>query len=266
MGKKSPKRFNKSVGVFTIIGAIATVVGVIVTIIIGIFTQNKNPHESNNFNVNVNQQSGEITINNIDIEGDLDIIYNYNNSNKEAIADNSNVVLYQRLKDAVSDEIICFVPNDFDDDGKNEAFALVGHCEHYSDFGDVWEGIPYFINEQKITKLPSSTRTGNSTEKESYWGLCRELELGKHKAIVFSLFSPVSITDEIYGVKNGMPVRYEISNVYGRLEVTDNFMTLTVDAYDSSHYIREGYWLGHTWKSYYFFGTMGLMIFVNMVE
>ena len=97
-------------------------------------------------------------------------------------------------------------------------------------------------------------------DKVAYRETFREVYFGKQKAVVFSLYSN-TLRDEAYGIINGEPMQYNISDVEGGFKVTENFITLTVDAFDS--YCDENFdWEGgHTWKPYYFFWNDGLNSF-----
>lgn len=239
------KKFNKLVGVFSIVGAIATMVATL----IAIFTKNQT---SESENININQNNGSVQINKA--EGNQ-YIYNSVNSNDNTV-DNSETLLYQRLKDKVTEEILCFVPDDFDDDGKIEAFALVGNEEE-----NVWKGCPFFINETTIAKLTSDIMLRLEWDQVGYRKTFRKVFFGKQKAVVFSLWAMNSHKDEAYGIINGKPMQFSIPDVEGGFKVTENFITLTVDAFDGScdeNFEWEG---GHTWKPYYFFWNDGLNSF-----
>lgn len=241
------KKFNKLVGIFSIAGAVAAIVATL----IAIFTQNQT---SESEDININQNNGSVQINKA--EGDQ-YIYNSVNLNDNTV-DNSETLLYQRLKDKVTDEILCFVPDDFDDDGKIEAFALVGNEE---ETGDVWKGCPFFISETTIVKLTSDTILKSEWDQVAYRRTFRKMFFGKQKAVVFSLCALNSKNDEAYGIINGEPMQFIIPDVNGGFKVTENFITLTVDAFDSScneNFEWEG---GHTWKPYYFFWNDGLNSF-----
>ena len=260
------KEFNKLVGFSSIVGAVATIIATLISI----FAQNQDlksadttisQNNSNNADTILNN-SGDVQIYNAEgdqyinnIEGDQ-YIYNQVNSD-DNIVDNSETLLYQRLKDNVTDEILCFVPDDFDNDGEKEAFAFVGHL---SDDGEnaTWDGIPYFINNKIIQKLSSDTRYGYSVDRDWYMKGCREIELGKNKGVVFTLYYASTSIDEIYGLKNGNLIRYRIPNTKGKLQVTENFITLIVDAYDASWEEINDDRCGHTWKPYYFFWNDGI--------
>lgn len=116
---------------------------------------------------------------------------------------------------------------------------------------------PYFINEKKIQKISSDTRTGHVVDNDMYWPSYKELKLGENKAIAFSICYATGSTDEIYGVKNGDLVTYQIPYSYGSLNITENFIQLTVDKYDMIYVKENDYWIGHTWKPYYFFWNEG---------
>lgn len=171
--------------------------------------------------------------------------------------DGSDTLLYQRLKDKVANEILCFVSEDFDDDGEKEAFAIVGK----ESFG-VWEGHLYFINKKSIVDITfDNSSSENERQFKPYNNTFRDISFGKQKAIAFSLYSATCNIDEVYGVVDGEPMKYNIPDVNGYFQVTDRFITLTVDAYDGT--CDENYnWEGiHTWKPYYFFWNDSLKSF-----
>lgn len=168
----------------------------------------------------------------------------------------SETLLYQRLRDKVTEEILCFVSDDFDNDGKTEAFAIVGKEQD-----DVWKGCPFFINEVSVTKMISNTMAELEWDKVAYRQTFRKVPFGKQKAVVFSLWTNNSFRDEAYGIINGEPTQYYIPDVDGGFNVTDNFITLTVDAFDICCDENLNWEGGHTWKPYYFFWNDGLNSF-----
>lgn len=185
--------------------------------------------------------------------GDISTIQQENNNN---IIDNSETLLYQRLKDKVTEEILCFASDDFDGDGEKEAFAIIGEERQ-----GVWEGHLYFINKKSIVDITFDNSSENEGNFIPYKNTFKEVSFGKQKAVVFSLYSPNIHMDEVYGVIDGKPMKYSIPDVNGRFQVTDKFITLTVDAYDGT--CDENYnWEGiHTWKPYYFFWNDSLNSF-----
>ena len=254
--KMKKKEFNKLVGFSSIVGAVATIIATLISI----FAQNQDLKSAdttisqNNINNadTILNNSGDVQIYNA--EGDQ-YIYNQVNTDDNTI-DNSETLLYQRLKDKVTEEILCFVSDDFDDDGKIEAFALVGHEEM-----DVWKGCPFFINETSIAKLTSDTMLKLEWDQAGYRQTFRKVFFGKQKAVVFSLWAMNSYRDEAYGIINGEPMQFSIPDVEGGFKVTENFITLTVDAFDGCCFENFDWGGGHTWKPYYFFWNDGLNSF-----
>lgn len=202
---------------------------------------------------NTNNDIGE-SIPSIEINNEGHSTIQCENSNN--IVDNSETLLYQRLKDKVTEEILCFVSDDFDDDGEKEAFAIIGEERQ-----DVWEGHLYFINKKSIVDITFDNSSENERNFIPYNNTFKEASFGKQKVVVFSLYSPTIHRDEVYGVIDGEPMKYNIPDVNGSFQVTDKFITVTVDAYDGT--CDENYnWEGiHTWKPYYFFWNDSLNSF-----
>ena len=250
---KRKKVFTLVVGVFTIIGALAT--------IITIFLNNNDAKSNNNNSGVVNQNSGDVILNENNsgtINQNSGDAYNQQiNNTNYILKDDSETLLYQRLKDAVTDDILCFIPDDFDNDGRKEAFAFVGHLTDEGS-NSTWDGIPYFISNNIIQKLSSDTRYGYNVDKDYYIKNCREIEMGKNKAVVFTLYYTSNSVDEIYGVKNGTLIQYEIPDTKGGLRVTENFITLSVSSFDALWEEISDNKSGHTWKNYYFFWNDGI--------
>lgn len=211
----------------------------------------------------VNSQSikeGEI----INKKKDTVILYIDNNKETNATSSQNNVsddiqnFLYQKLKDNVEEDILCFVTDDFDNDGNYEAFAFVGELLEDDGYGEQWKGTPYFVNDRLVKKILTDTRYNQYVDKEIYWATYNIIELGKNKAVVFSVYYTTGSADEIYSVKESSPIQYKIPNVYGDINVTENFITLTVSKYDIAYFYNDDLWVGHTWKPYYFFWNEGI--------
>lgn len=249
MKDNKKEKFDMLVGVFSIIG-------VITAIIFGLLQLLFSDSETV-YNVDFNQQNGDGIFNQYKIDGDFFLSDNYYSNEKESFI-NTQSVLYQRLKDNTSENILCFVPGDFDNDGNYEAFAFLGECLENEGFGEQWVGNPYFVNDKTVKKIPVNTRFDG---KDLYWATYKLIELGKNKAIVFTLYGTSASADMIFGVKNKELIKYEIPGCVGELNVTNNFITLTISAYDFicyyDNYHSKNTWCGHTWKPYYFFWNDG---------
>ena len=143
------------------------------------------------------------------------------------------------------DKIVDFIRDDFDGDGKDEAFAIVG--DEDVDFGSV-VGSAWFITDSKCENLFGNVGQGLLNE-------IREMNIGGTNYILISqLFVSESYT-VVYYISDG---ELKLANFSGIGAVwydeknPDKF-TITNSAYDMMWDNEIEAPIGHTWKKYYFF-------------
>lgn len=153
------------------------------------------------------------------------------------------MLLKEKLMERTSEPICRFNCDDFDNDGKFEAFAFVGRKETEAYSGELW-----FVNQDSASML---------VEEGTYWEINEIYEFGTHKFIVLSEYRATGDVAKVWGVKDGRPEEQSISGFGGNFNRIDNKnLTLTHSAYDGA---SDG--TGHTWKPYYFYWDEGSLNF-----
>ena len=149
---------------------------------------------------------------------------------------------------ASEDEVAAYVRDDFDGDGIEEAFALIGTLsEDYDDIrricGDLW-----FVSPAGCVALRGSFGLGIGDE-------ARFMTLGDTEYILFTDYFVSESYTYVYSVKDGKVEEASFSGVGYVLpdpEDSDKF-TITDSSYDMMWDAEINFPIGHTWKKYYFF-------------
>ena len=162
---------------------------------------------------------------------------------------------YNRLEDAVDDEILYFVSDDFDIDGIEEAFAIVGSDENSWDEGAI-EGHVYFVDVDEVTNLTENIPLSWGPLPELIPSEDSEFSVIKTGDVVSAecpmFFAPAyrsaatAVDNFVFGVKDGKAYEANISRQGAVIGQRDGQVMLTVDCYDG--YSDNS---GHTWKPYY---------------
>ena len=147
------------------------------------------------------------------------------------------------------DAICLFRQEDFDDDGTDEAFALVtmNNSEEYGD-EQIAEGEVWFVSPAECRKLLTSEGMGfDETD--------RIIRLGSTK---YELFDDVYATGRltyawyVAGSKVKDAPFSKIGTVITDIDDKDSFRIMD-SSYDAVFDPEVGNTLGHTWKQYYFY-------------
>lgn len=153
-----------------------------------------------------------------------------------------------RIASVKEDEVVMFDQRDFDNDGSQEAFAIIG--EIVEDYGDkkVASGSIWFISKDGCRKIKETNALG-------FFDKDRIMKMGDTDYILFDEVYVTALVTDAWYVSDGMPVETPFSakgeividqNKKDRFEIVD-------DCYDAEYYPADDHWLGHTWKKYYFF-------------
>ena len=148
---------------------------------------------------------------------------------------------------ASESDVVSFIRDDFDEDGTDEAFAIIG--KETEEFGDRLpiEGAAWFVGAYDCKELHHSSGLGINNE-------IRFMTVGGTNFVMF---------DDIY-VSEGYTIVYYVSDSlvkeadfsgYGMVAPGDDEdrFTITDSSYDMYLDTELGFCMGHTWKRYYFF-------------
>ncbi len=149
---------------------------------------------------------------------------------------------------AGEDEIVSFCQEDFDDDGSQEAFALIGKST--DDYGDMQliEGDVWFAGKAGCKKIHDTAGMGFSDT-------IRFMTMGDTKYILIDEVYVTSMLTDVWYVSAG-DVNEAAFSKRGEV-ITDldgeNRFRIVDSSYDSMYDPDMESFIGHTWKSYYFF-------------
>ncbi len=160
--------------------------------------------------------------------------------------------LKEKLKEEskVNDEEIKFFhQDDFDNDGKEEAFAITGIVADYDtgdDSPEIIEGVIWFVNGDTCTKLRESEA----------WGFIRSdrvMKFGSRNYIMFDEVATTAYITFVWIVSEGKVEEAEISMKGEVIQEHDNESFSILDSSYDFLKDADGNILGHTWKKYDFY-------------
>ena len=155
-----------------------------------------------------------------------------------------------RKSGATEDQVVVYEQQDFDGDGKEEAFALIGEVEDDPELmktvvGDVW----FISSDEREQLLHEGVGMGFNE------GI-RTMTMGPRTYALFDEVYATAILTYVWYVDGGKAVEApfsaagevltEVPEGEGRFRIMD-------DSYDAMYDPESDSWMGHTWKHYYFF-------------
>lgn len=149
--------------------------------------------------------------------------------------------LKQILESRVSEPIINFIYDDFDNNGVYEAIAF---CGEYDSMENIYSGTPYLVTREGVQRIREEDLYSNAGIVYNF-GNTKIISITKHYAT-----SSVSYYYEIDGTEmreidgSGFGELYQ--DEYGNMCMTDSQYDAMVDG------------TGHTWNVYYFYWDDGL--------
>ena len=146
------------------------------------------------------------------------------------------------------DQIVMFDQRDFDGDGTEEAFAIIG--EIVEDYGEkkVASGKVWFVGKDGCKMIKETLGMG-------FFDKDRIMNIGNTDYILFDEVYVTALVTDAWYVSDGMPVEAAFSTK-GEIVVDQNEkdrFAIVHDAYDAEYYPVDDMWMGHTWKKYYYF-------------
>ena len=158
--------------------------------------------------------------------------------------------ILMRKSGATEDQVIVFEQQDYDGDGKEEAFALIGEVVDDPEVMRTVVGNIWFISSDESEKLLHEGIGMGFQE-----GI-RTMTLGK---TTYALFDEVYATANltyVWYVQDGKAVEAPFSaagEVITDVPEGEDRFRIMDSSYDCSYYPDTDSWMGHTWKHYYFF-------------
>ena len=147
------------------------------------------------------------------------------------------------------DEVAVFAQEDYDGDGSEEAFALVGETiEDYPEMRTI-EGNVWFVTKNGCELLHEGAAMGIYDDM-------RSMILGHTKYVLFDEVYATAILTYVWSVSNGKAVEAPFSaagEVITDVPEGEDRFRIMDSSYDCSYYPDTDSWMGHTWKHYYFF-------------
>jgi len=147
------------------------------------------------------------------------------------------------------EDIVTFYEDDFDHDGIKEAFVIVG--EAVEDYGDykVIDGNVWFIGSKECKKICETMGMGFSDA-------IRDMKLGDTDYLLFDEIFVTALLTDVWYVSEGRACEASFSKVgqvMEGLEGDPDRFRIVDSSYDALYETADDIWMGHTWKSYYFF-------------
>ena len=149
---------------------------------------------------------------------------------------------------ASEDEVAAYVCDDFDGDGVNEAFVLVGIetddlGDHKQIYGSIW-----FVSHERCDNLYSSVGMGINNTPHT-------MTLGDTKYVYFNDEFVSESYSVVFYVSDGFVCDADFSCVgaVGSSSSDPDTFTITDSSYDMYLDVEAGFTIGHTYKKYYFF-------------
>lgn len=141
------------------------------------------------------------------------------------------------------EEILVATVDDFDVDGDYEAFIFVGE---YDDGLECYNGCVWFTDGQKVSNL---CELGDN----SWWTVNGFLNFDGRKYAYATTYYATGGMSEVWSVYDDTAAPAEI-NCLGSVYLADNGdVSIVNDMYDAVYDREFGFFIGHTWKPYYFY-------------
>ncbi len=204
--------------------------------------EEKEVHEEENNALNTDSEHEEDSVETDQTESDVDA----NKPSKMDVDLREKLVVEGNVKD---DEIRLFRQEDFDDDGIDEAFVLVGkETEGNDESQKLVEGDVWFVSLNECRKILESEGMGlDETD--------RNFTLGNTKyELIDDVYATGYLTYAWYVSEGKVKDASfsKIGTVITDVDDKDHFRILD-SSYDVLYDPEVGGMLGHTWKQYYFF-------------
>ena len=160
---------------------------------------------------------------------------------------------------AQESDVLLFDYDDFDGDGKQEAFMLVGRT--FDDYGmEKYDGRLYFAGaDGSVSEL--------EVQHDIYRMIDGKMDFGSRKYLFFYLdYCLTANISVIWTVEDGEPVEISESLQRGQVVYRDAYpkeeFEIWVDAYDifceKDYFGKDDHmWTGHTWKPYFYHYNYG---------
>ena len=146
-------------------------------------------------------------------------------------------------------DIAFFGQDDYDGDGKEEAFILVGEVIEEYEENKIVNGNLWFISEKECKKLSDTLSMGFNAPY-------RTMKMGKINYVLIDEVYVTSRLTQAWYVSEGKACEASFSlvgEVIAGMEGDPDRFRIVDSSYDATYDPSSDMWLGHTWKSYYFF-------------
>lgn len=164
----------------------------------------------------------------------------FNNNQLDIV--NTEDSLKNILLENVSEPILNFIYNDYDDDGSFEAIAF---CGEYDEFDGSYFGTLYLVSSNGVKVI---------REKDGYWDSGELYEFENAKIIAITKYYTTGGITYYYQINGNEIIELEGSGYgAGLYQDEQGRMCMTDSQYDAS---VDG--SGHTWNTYYFYWDNGL--------
>lgn len=134
--------------------------------------------------------------------------------------------------------------DDYDRDGRYEAFVFCGECITHND-NKYYDGEIWFVGADQCIKL----------RKGSYRMIDGNMRIGDDQKYLY-FYSDICFTaniSELWTVVNGEPVESKFSQIGQVVYRGGSDFEIWIDAYDHWYEPENDFWMGHTYKPYFYY-------------
>ncbi len=172
-----------------------------------------------------------------------------------AVAASTDELRTKLISTIGNSNIVEFCVADFDADGVQEAFSVVGEVvnEWGEDKYEVYPASVYFVSKNKVETVLKNVALVTCGQSQNM------LDVGQKRFFLVSKYATTGGPTYIFGVSGGKWYEAKYISQAG-LDIAkipgSNDFTVTDSDYDANYAPSHGY-TGHTWKPYYFYWNNG---------
>ena len=143
------------------------------------------------------------------------------------------------------DMVLLMDYDDYDHDGKCEAFMFCGEYNEYNELNKIYSGELWFAGAEECTRL----------RREQYRMIDGSMVLGRQKQKYIYLYTDEVFTanySELWTVEAGKPVEVKLPQCGQIIYREGDSFEVWADGYDHSYRPKDDLWIGHTYRPYFY--------------
>lgn len=150
-------------------------------------------------------------------------------------------------------DILMFDYDDYDGNGEKEAFIFCGEYNEQP-WGNEYYGTLWFVNEDECISLHEG-KTARYGDYGHYRMIDGKMELAPNAKFLYFYMNNIVTANitEIWTVVNGKPEENRFSQIGEVIYRGGSDFEIWMDAYDLCYEPEGDFWLGHTYKPYFYY-------------